>query len=657
MRSFMNQAFPASAVFLLVFLQIISPLWAQEIEVENIHQQSALINGEEKNWQEARLHAQQSADAILQAFIEWLALQDVDSGASFEEIAAFIRLHPDWPEQKKLRLRAEQALVLSPPDDATLKQWFEQNPPVTGAGKIMLAELGLRANHDIGAVLPLIRDAWRDGDFSPDEENRIRATHGTYLRAQDHAARADQLLWEGKLAAAERMLPSLGSEQQALVRARIALQKNEKLASLKVLHLSQKLQATPGVMYDRMMWRLKRDDNKGVRDILLSAPGVVPYPQKWWRVRERQIREAVDEQNFSLAKKLLRNHGQEEGSEYADAAWLSGWIALEYAGQPQEAYKQFYAMFNAVSTPVSKARAAYWAARAAAKAGDQSAAQSWFASAASYPSVFYGQLASAEIYGAAPLKIPADPIAPREKLEEFNRNPLVRVIKMCIENGHEEWAAQFANHLIEQESSAHSRALVALMVSRMQSTLLGVRAAKRALQNGTLLLETAFPVPKLSPQLAVEPALAYAIARQESEFDPKARSRANAQGYMQLLPSTAREVARKNDIPFQAERLYEPAYNTQLGSLYLDNLIALYDGSYVKAIAAYNAGPGNIRKWVTVIGNPGKNLHEVINWIEKIPFSETRNYVQRVMENLQVYRYLLSQQVSPQLRIEEDLKR
>ncbi len=637
---------------------LIVPASAQEAASQTaMHTQSAFLFADRKDWNEAQLHAKQSGNPVLMKFIDWLYYQDAESGASFEEIAAFLRANPDWPQQNRLKLRAEQSIRLSGTSDADLKKWFAENPPASGIAKIAFAELSLRQHADPASVAQLIRDGWRDGDFDEASEKRILSSYRSLLRTDDHIARTDRLLWQEKITPAQRMLELLPGDQRTLANARIALIQDKKTAPFMVMQVSKALHANPGLIYNRMMWRDHRDDDSGVREMLLAAPKEVPFPEKWWKVRERQIRKAIDERNYALARSLLNNHGQTGGSEYADALWLKGWLLTEFLNQPQEGYQQFYTMFDAVKYPVSKARAAYWAARAAAKSGDTEAANSWYTSATAYPSTFYGQVAYATLRGTAPLNIPSDPIAPKEVRQQFHDRDIVKAIRLCIDNQHDDMATQLVNHLIDKADSPHELALAALMVRDQQSTMLGVRAAKRALQKNTLLMETGFPVPPLKAELATEPALAYAIARQESEFDPRARSRSNALGYMQLLPGTAKETAKKNDIAYAESRLFEPSYNATLGSLYLQRLVNAYDGSYVKAIAAYNAGPGRVRDWVAEFGQPGNTPESVINWIEKIPFTETRNYVQRVLENLQIYRYLLSQDEAPSLHIHEDLLR
>lgn len=599
---------------------------------------------ERKHWDAALVGAKASGNSALMTLITWQYLLDPDSGASFHEITEFIRRKPDWPRQDRLRLRAEQSLRFSNTPDEEVKRWFEANPPVSGAGKIRLAEIALNegAPENSGKVSELLREGWRDGDFDESEERRILASHGRALREEDHIRRADRLIWDEKFTAAARMLDYLPDGKRALVRARIALLNDAPDAPGALARVPQSLRSDPGLLYSRLMWRARREDDAGVREVLLAAPNPVPYPEKWWKIRERQVREAIDAENYSLARKLLANHGQTGGAALADAVWLSGWLSLEFLGNARDAHAQFSGMYNDVKFPVSRARAAYWAGRAAEKAGDRENARGWYAAAEAYPTTFYGQMAAGRLNAGKPLKFPAETTVSNEERRRFKNDEITRAIRLAAEAHAVDVATVLLHHQIDNAKGPGQAALAAELSSDVHSVMFGVRTAKRALQqNNVVLYQAGYPRLKLPSGLPVEPALVHAVTRQESEFDASARSRAGALGLMQLLPGTAKEVAQKADLSYSASRLYDPHYNIRLGSLYLNRLISGYEGSYVLAIASYNAGPGRVRQWVKQFGSPGSTPEEVINWIEKIPYVETRNYVQRVMENLQVYRQLL----------------
>jgi len=613
---------------------------------------------ERKDWDNAREHAKASSDPVLIKLIAWEYALDPDSGASFADITRFIKENPYWPDQKKLRQRAETSLKDDSVSDHDIIAWFGDDTPVTGIGKIALAKALARSkNADNDKIESLIHEGWRGGDFDESQEKQLLETYGHLLTSKDHIARIDRLLWEGRATAAKHLLSHVPGAEQRLFKARIELIDDKKTAKFSVAQVPSALKNDPGLIYDRMSYRGRRDDDSGVREMLLAAPATVPYPEKWWKHREYQIRTAIDEKNYKMAKKLLANHGQLEGSELADAMWLEGWLKTEFLDQSKDGYKDFYAMFDKVKYPVSKARAAYWAARAAEKSADSEAADNWYKTAASYPTTFYGQLACLKQSGEAPLRIPSPPPVSSEAKQRFENNDVIDAIKLSAELDQSEVAKHMVAWMVENSNDDGEIALMGTIGERSGYVHLGVRAAKRALQQNVVLLDAGYPTTKTPENAPIERALTLAITRQESEFDPEARSPSNAIGMMQLLPATAKEIARKNDMGFSRDRLQEPLYNMTIGSMYLGHLINNYDGSYVMAIAAYNAGSGNVHNWAEQFGTPNNNLDNAVNWIEKIPFTETRNYVQRVLENLQIYRNIEADGNSKPLKLDDDLIR
>jgi len=620
------------------------------------HARSAFLFIKRGDWDNANEHAKASDDAVLEKLVAWQYALQGDS-ASFDDITSFMTDNPDWPDQKKLRIRAELSLKDGKTSDKDIIAWFGDDPPITGVGKIALAEALMRskaANRD--KIDSLIREAWKGGDFDEPQEKEILEKYGNVLRHEDDIGRIDRLLWEEKISVARRMLKRVPDAYQKLYKARMALIEDKKISLLAVLQVPKALKTDPGLMYDRMRYRARRGDDKGVREILLAAPMHVPYPEKWWKQREVQIREAISEKNYAMASKLLANHGQIENGELADAIWLEGWLKCEFTQQPKEAYQLFYRMTGVVKYPVSKARAGYWAARAAEKSGDSETAAKWYAAASAYPTTFYGQLAALHRDKELSLQLPQPPAISAEDKDAFEKNELAQAIALCIELNEIDLAKHLAAHLVENAPNDGIAALVAELGMRKGMPYLSVRGAKKALQNNVVLIKAGYPLPRVG-DLSVEKPLALAITRQESEFDPHAQSPSGAIGMMQLLPSTAKETAKKKYVSYSEARLYEPEYNMTLGSLYLERLVSNYDGSYIMAIAAYNGGPGNVRKWADAFGTPGNNVDNAVNWIEKIPFHETRNYVQRVMENLEIYRCLEAEDEAPKLEIGKDLVR
>lgn len=623
-----------------------------------VHAKSSLAFADRKDWHNAQAHAARAKEPALSKLITWEYLLDTTSGASFTEISRFIQENPGWPEQKKLRLRAELSLRDDPQSPDVLLRWFKDELPVSGVGKIAFAQALLGSpNPPAEKINYLLRDAWRNGDYDENQEASFLAAYGNLLQKEDDVVRVDRLLWEGKIASAKRSAARVSGDHQKLFDARLALMEDKRDALASLVRVPSALKQDAGLVYETARYYVRHDQTDDARELLLATPDHVPYPIKWWKLREGQVRAAIDEQNYGIASKLLDRHGQLDAPEFADASWLKGWIALEFSQKPAVAYEVFSAMFDAVRFPVSKSRAAYWAGRAAEKKGESSNASQWYEKAASYPTTFYGQMAITKTQSQPMLQLPAAPSVSDSDKSAFETNELVRAIRICLQLGQAEFAGQLMNLVVENEPNASVIAQVVELGRASGKNYLSVRGAKKALQQNVVLVSQGYPTVSLPPDLPIERALAFAITRQESEFDPTAQSRAGALGMMQLMPATAKEVAKKIAVGFNRVKLNEPSYNITLGSNYLGRLVSLYGGSYVMAIAAYNAGPGNVRKWTDQFGIPGGDVDNTINWIEKIPFTETRNYVQRVLENLQVYRSVDASMKPVKLELAQDLVR
>ena len=657
----MKKIFPLLLLVILLATQQVSDSYASELSgSDRAHAKNAFLFVERKGWSDALLHARKANNKLLHKTIQWLHFRDRNSNASFDSISAFIKDNPDWPEQDKLVLRAEQALTDESHPNNVIKAWFKQYPPKTGRGKILLlqAEDNAKKSRAESERTALLKDAWINGDFEKPQEDQILSRYGHMLTLSDHVKRIDRLLWEDKISDAQRMLRLVTLEYKHLAEARILLMRDGKGVESAVNKVSKKLRGDLGLAYARMKWRQRKGMDSGVREILLSVPEHVPYPEKWWSARESQIRTALQNGNKKAALKLLKNHGQKAGQPLAEALFLSGWIKLEFMGNSKDAYKDFYTLFENVKFPVSKSRGAYWAGKAAEKNGNRDIAKGWYRQASAHPTTFYGQLASLKLDSTAPLRIPSPPITSDAEKKKFAKRELARVVTLLAEADQAQTAMNFIDHMTVTAKTPDEASMAAGLSRAISRVDEGVKAAKMAMQNNILLIDVGFPlISKYRPPVDIELALVHAITRQESQFDRTAKSPSNAMGMMQLLPSTAKEVAKKMGVGYSLARLNEREYNMNLGSAYLHRLIGSFDGSYIQAIAAYNAGPGRVRKWRGEFGEPGNTIDSAVNWIETIPFNETRNYVQRVIENLQVYRHLLSKDKTPTLKIGKDLLR
>lgn len=577
-------------------------------------------------------------------FTKWKYLRDPASGtASFDEGYSFLTRHKGWPQENVLRLRTEQAALFEQPDRPVMLKFCAEYPPISGRGMLACAQAGAA---DAATRADWVSRAWKQGDFGETEERNILATYR--FTAKQHEERIDRLLFEGKLPQAQRMLPRITPAQRLLAEARIALITNAKNASAKVYSVPSALKEHPGLTFNRMQWRARHGQEEGVRELLLNGPANPPYADLWWPRRAQAVREAVEDGRYSQAITMLKKAGSLNPENNADALFLKGWILTEFLGDARTGYKDFYKLYGDVQTPVSKSRAAYWAGRAAQKNGNADIARDWFEKGAEFPTVFYGQLAAAEL-GTRRLPLPSSPGAGSVANEE-----LAKTAMWLASKGDVVMANLFLTTLADQSDASQVAALAKRTLAN-ENIHGAVKVAKQAIRKNIILAEAGWPVFTVPKQSPIEPALALSIARQESEFNHKARSHADARGLMQVLPGTANHTAKRNGLPYDARHLYEPQPNMVIGTTYLGGLIDGWDGSYILAIASYNAGPGNIRKWVARFGHPPRDVAGAINWIEKIPFAETRNYVQRVLENLQVYRVRMDRDAP--LGIRKDLTR
>jgi soluble lytic murein transglycosylase len=411
-----------------------------------------------------------------------------------------------------------------------------------------------------------------------------------------------------------------------------------------VANLSPSQQADLGLLYERMRWLRRQDRDSEAIALLAIAPPILPHGDLWWNERAILARRALENNDPKTAYELARDHRQASGSALADGEWFSGWIALRYLHQPDAALRHFKLMQNTVTAPISVARGAYWAGRAEEAAGSSAAAAADYAKASTYIGTFYGQLALAKITPAARVSLPPEPQVAGLDAREFSNRELVQVTQLLAEVGLSDRGDAFVRRIGDLARTPED-ALLAMRLAKQNNSLAAeVHVAKKLMQGGMEVLADGFPViARLGPQ-EPEPALVHAIIRQESQFDASAVSPSGALGLMQLMPGTARTVASKMKIRrFNLGALTaDPRTNVMIGANYLADLVNHFDGSYVMAIAGYNAGPGRVAGWVRDNGDPRPKLDDTIDWIEKIGVYETRNYVQRVIENLEIYRARLA---------------
>lgn len=604
----------------------------------------------------ARRVAASAKEPMIAQLIRWLWLQTANSGAGFEEIAMFIDSKPDWPAREAMLRRAEEAIDGSIPDGRILG-WFDAHPPETGLGLLRLGETLLRLGRDADAF-PVMRRAWVDGNLSLRDEKVLWAEFGQRFSAADNAARTDRLLWDGNIEAARRMLPRLDPDSRLLAETRIALANNVPGAEKMVAALPAHLREDGGLNYDRLRWQRKRGMNDGVEALLYNAPDDLGRAEKWWVERHFRARKALVEGRISEAYRLAAGHGLKGGGSMADAEWLAGWIALRLLQEPKTALKHFTALQDTVRFPISLSRAAYWLGRTHMALGDAEKARRFYEQAAQHGTTFYGQIAAHELDAKRPLNLPDEIQPTAEQARQFQRREVVRAAQILVELDQEDRLRPFIMRLVSTAKTPEEHKLVAQLARNLRRVDLAVASSKRSARQGVTLLYEAYPL--VEPMLRVdepETALVLALSRQESEFNQTAISPVGARGLMQLMPATAKGVAKELKLGFDQGQLTRNAsYNVQLGSHYLKGLLRNWDNNFVLALASYNAGEARVRRWIQDWGDPRQPNVDVIDWIELIPFSETRNYVQRVLEGVQVYRYLLHRQPGSVDRIYIDMR-
>jgi soluble lytic murein transglycosylase len=631
---------------------------------EQEHIRSALYFAQQQHWRDALYHTQ-NIDPAAHELISWLRYRTKDSGASFEEITHFIEDHENWPEMPILHQRAEEALTLSTPTQ-TILEWFADSPPTTADGlkfyaKARASQPSISAK-DLAEITELLRQAWIKGNFGKNEEREFYNQHQDILRAADHQARIDQLLWQGKIPQARAMLGMVSASYRRLCEVRIQIMENRGNINTAVSSVPRELQNAPGLLYERLLWNARKGNDAKVRELLHLVPTSPPYPSRWWDIKNNHIRLLLKERQFKTAYAFASKHGSEKGEDFAEAEWLAGWTALRFLGDPKTAYKHFFALYQGTQYPVSKARGAYWAGRASEKNGNQDIAAKWYQNASIYKDTFYGQLAIMKLDRKRGLNLPPPPVPTAQDIQNYRQNELVKAAAMLLDNKQNDLAKKMLIRAVINAKTPGEISLITEFGQVAQNYNLSVETSKQASRKGMIITSTSYPViSQLYSTPPLEVPLSLAIIRQESGFDKNAQSQVGATGLMQLMPATASMLAKELHVRYDKNQLTNQAYNLKLGNYYLQKLINSFDGSYILAIASYNGGQGNVRKWIRDYGDPRRSnsLDDIIDWIEFIPFSETRNYTQRILENIQIYREILHKKpnVTPSVMLENDLKR
>ena len=576
-------------------------------------------------------------DAIVRAAVEWTFLREHAVAAGVERIAAFMRAHPDWP-LASLRRHAEELSGAESARPERAAAFFAEFPPTTAGGEIALAELLRSDPSRSGEAERLARETWREADLSPAQEKRLLKNFGSTLTAADHIHRADRLMLREQTAAAGRAAALGGKDALALFRAQSDLAKDVAWAKV-AARVPAALRDDPTLLYWRIHSERHANHIAEAAKLMLSAPrdaAVLASPDDWWTERRLIARKLLDEKDYAGAYRLCAEHSASSNESRLEAEFHAGWIALRFLDDTALAAPHFDAMAVLAHTPHSVSRAAYWRGRVAEAKGDDG--KPFYARAAAETETFYGQIARAKLGDEAVVLR-----APATAAEGAARAAPVRAAELLFTLGENESARQLALDSARVLDAPDQMAALSRVIEEKGDARIALAAGKAALRRGLPIDTLAYPVNGVPEFVALANSatrpLVLAIARQESAFDATAHSGAGAFGLMQMIAGTARNAAQRAGVVYDEARMKsDPAFNAQLGAFHLGQLLGEYRGSHILTFAAYNAGGGNVRDWIKAYGDPRDAGVDPIDWIERIPFTETRNYVQRVAENLHIYR-------------------
>lgn len=592
------------------------------------------------------------ADAGLAATIaQWRALQQTD-GLSFDSYAGFMMVHPGWPGEAATRRAAEKQAGTGSP--GSVVAFFRRFPPQTAAGGVAFAR-ALDASGAHADAVEAARTAWRRGALAASDEAYLQASFATAFTSADQDARMDALLWSGQTAMAARQLPLVSPSRQGVFAARLSLRSNGADAATVATGDTALYAGDPGFVAGRAIWLRANNAGPTARSWLAqphaftTPPG---DPTRWYDVLLTNAKGANNDGQYQLAYDIARQvddaypagtdvslKSYAERDAYTDLVWLAGQVALKRLGRPADAFTMFDRYGRGSQSPQTRAKGFYWAARAAEAAGRSTDATQLLERAATYRDQFYGQLATERLGRRL---VPPPPVGlvvvPPADRAAFDRREVVRVARFLSSIGDWQDQTPFVKQIALDAKTGTDHLLATQLALEIRRPDLGVMIGRSAMANG-LGNYSASGFPTVNVPIGYEDSwtIVHAIARQESQFDRAAISHAGARGLMQLMPGTAREQSGKLGIPYSSDALTtDPNLSIQIGASYFQRIYAQY-GSYPLAIAAYNAGGGNVNRWLAANGDPRTGQVEMVDWIEAIPFSETRNYVQRVLENAVVY--------------------
>ncbi len=591
----------------------------------------ALSEMKQAKWTSALKTSKRARDKSIYNFIQWRHLLTKGNKASYYEYKAFIDANEDYPRIGRIKYLAEHKLSTDTVSPKKIVNLFENNEPLSGFGKMILGESYVLLGSKQKGV-SLVKEGWITAELNRSELKFYRKKFKKYLNSDDYVKRADYLAWNNKYWDLKRLLRYLPKDYQLLYTARQLLMSKSYGVDNAIAKVPTRFKNDAGLNYDRLKWRRKRGRVDSSLEILLKINNTKDYlvrPDKWWTEREIISRSLIYKKKFELAYKVSSNHALSDGPEYAAAEWMSGWIALSFLNDPLLAKDHFENFYNNVGYPISVSRGAYWLGKTYQKLGEKNLAVEWLQKAAEFLTTYYGQLAFMELNPDKTFELPKDLEVSKNYKDYFFKKELVKIIYLLDELDTDKYTKHILRHLANDDIKNGSEILAAQLATTINRFDFAIQIAKIASYEKRFHNKFNYPIistPKyINGRKIPETAFILSIIRQESEFDLSANSHAGAKGLMQLMPYTAKVVAKQAKLPYSKSRLTKDAeYNINLGSHYIAGLILDYDGAYPFAVAAYNAGPKRVKYWKKINKNPQKKQIDYINWIELIKFRETR---------------------------------
>ncbi|MBA3519124.1 MAG: transglycosylase SLT domain-containing protein [Rhizobiales bacterium] len=620
---------------------------------------AALDAVNEERFIEARQLAAEHGDPLVKTLIDWMVARNSKSDLTAREVIRLLESHAGWPEPERLNLRAEQAFHALAPDPEAVLTFYSLTPPRTVGGKLTFAA-ALRSGSRREEADALVRELWREGTLAANQSASLLARFGASLRREDHVYRFRRLVLDGATADAVAQAEFLGPDYARLARAVIAVLDRQAEGPRALRALAPKFFGDPLYVFAEIR-RLRRADQplEAARLILQTKPDaeLAGNADAWWDERRDLSRSLLDRGTPDLAYRVAATGRPKGDAARTEAAFHAGWYALRFLDDPERAEPHFRALLSLATLARTRARASYWLGRTYEAKDEDAAARLAYGEAARFGGAFYGQLAREKL-GFVTTGVERMPAPSALDRLRFAERDGVKAIRLLASAGYEERAFPFFRALAETIEAPGEIALLTGLARRIGQQNAGITAATIAEQRGLRVASLPAPFIGVPPRLKlpgeVDRALVYAVVRQESAFNAQATSHVGARGLMQLMPATAKATARNARLPFSVQRLTsDPHYNATLGAHYLDELLDRLDSSYVLTFVGYNAGPGRALQWIKSNGDPRGGAVDPVDWIERIPFDETRNYVQKVMENLQVYR----SRIGYPLSLSEDLVR